>query len=527
MKTAITFAFTMFSIALLGQWYSADSLYSSDIHLREQFGTAVKIHGSKAVVSALGNAFNESQQDSMYQSGAVFAYELINDQWVLKQKIVAPERNPFDHFGYALALDDSTLIIGAPREDEDEFEDNYLANAGSAYAYKWNQDGWILKQKITAAFRQAHASFGESMDIQGEYLVIGAPNYDLTVQGNTMNGAGAVHVFKNIDGRWHEKNRLHHEYTTTSTIFGISLKLDQENLFVGAINGYDPAGPGANDKAGSVSVFKRNNNSWEIQQTLYAPEKKENQGFGHSSIAAHGNMLVIGAYTEEIDGLQSGAAYSFDFVNGSWQFSSKLQSPQPNSPGNFGYCIALTEDTLVISAPFEGDSVAGKPDMASSGNIYFFKREQNNWKLTQSLTQGDRDYFNLFGMSMALSGPYLMVGAPFDSHDNPNLFDSYHYGSVSIFKNSSITGIAQKPYRNSFKLFHNPAEANRSNRVNLEELPNQKALSYRIYNLGGMILENGRTTGNTFKIDAYPPGIYTVIFNLENGQEIPRKLILR
>ena len=109
----------------------------------------------------------------------------------------------------------------------------------------------------------------------------------------------------------------------------------------------------------------------------------------------------------------AGAAYVFARSAGAWTRRAKLTADGAATAGaagdQFGYSVALTEDTALVGAPWH-DS-AGR---ARSGAAYVFTRSGAAWTLQQTLTAatvaGDQ-----LGYAVALAEVTALVGAPF--HD--------------------------------------------------------------------------------------------------------------
>ena len=102
-----------------------------------------------------------------------------------------------DAFGFALALHDNLLAVGAPRDDTAALQ------AGAVYIYERSvaTNGtpiYAMRQKIVSPFPQAEARFGESLSMTGSHLVIGAPGID---QGPARQ-RGRAFIYKRDGTNW-------------------------------------------------------------------------------------------------------------------------------------------------------------------------------------------------------------------------------------------------------------------------------------------------------------------------------------
>ena len=81
---------------------------------------------------------------------------------------------------------------------------------------------------------------------------------------------------------------------------------------------------------------------------------------------------------------------------------------------SFGRAIAVTEDRLIVGAPFEDSRIAMPADnsVSSSGGVYIFVRDGNGWAQEAFLKASNPGLDDRFGSSLAIDGDTLVVGAP-------------------------------------------------------------------------------------------------------------------
>jgi hypothetical protein len=155
---------------------------SSDVAAYDYFGYSISIDGTTLVVGAHGD------DDNGPNSGSVYVYDLtktITDEG-FERKITASDGAADDAFGFSLAIDGTTLVVGVYNNDDNG------TNSGSVYVYdltKTNADAGF-ETKIIASDGADGDYFGYSVSIDGTTLVVGAHNnYD---NGQTT---GAVYVY--------------------------------------------------------------------------------------------------------------------------------------------------------------------------------------------------------------------------------------------------------------------------------------------------------------------------------------------
>merc|ERR1711924_248486 len=77
-----------------------------------------------------------------------------------------------DSFGWSVAFDSGTVVVGA-HSDNGACTDNPLCNSGSAYVYSLSDAG-LVYTKLTAPDAAADDYFGVSVAVDGTSVVVGA-----------------------------------------------------------------------------------------------------------------------------------------------------------------------------------------------------------------------------------------------------------------------------------------------------------------------------------------------------------------
>jgi len=185
--------------------------------------------------------------------------------------------------------------------------------------------------------------------------------------------------------------------------FGAAVALDGGTLVVGA-PWHDPLGGAPND--GAAWVFERGVSGW-AQAVKLTPSVVSGGRFG-SALAIAGDTLFAGAPYESFASTAApGAVYVYERSLGSWSESARLTASDYAQYDLFGSALALSGDTLAVGAP--RDDSGGVNDR---GSVYVFERVGGAWVERARLTASDAGSFDQFGVSVALDGDRLVVGAP-------------------------------------------------------------------------------------------------------------------
>lgn len=160
---------------------------------------------------------------------------------------------------------------------------------------------------------------------------------------------------------------------------------------------------------------------------LTAADAAMNDRFGES-VAISGDTAVVGSLLDGDAGHGSGSAYVFARDQGgvnNWGQLKKLVASDAVGGDNFGVTVAITGDTIVVGAWADDD--AG----SASGSAYIFERNQegaDNWGEAKKLTASDAAAGDNFGYSVAISGDTIIVGAIGDADVGANTGAAYVFG---------------------------------------------------------------------------------------------------
>jgi hypothetical protein len=350
-----------------------------------------------------------------------------------------------DRFGRSVALSEDTLAVGAFSEDSDatgingDESDNDASASGAVYVFTRDGAGlWSQQAYIKASNTGAGDSFGRSVALDGDTLAVGAAGEGSAATGidgdesdNNAPDAGAVYVFtRDGAGVWSQQAYVKASNAEADDRFGSSVALSGDTLAVGAIgegSATDDESDNTAPDAGAVYVFTRDGAGlWSQQAYVKASNAEADDRFG--SVALSGDMLAVGATgedsaasTNESDNTasRSGAVYVFMRDGaGVWSQQAYVKASNAEERDQFGAPIALSGDTLAIGAVFEDSAAIGiggdetDNNASRSGAVYVFTRDgAGDWSQQAYVKASNTDAGDQFGLSVALSGDMLAVGA--------------------------------------------------------------------------------------------------------------------
>ena len=226
----------------------------------------------------------------------------------------------------------------------------------------------------------------------------------VAIDGDTLLvGAPFDNAAGTVSGSAYVFVRSGSQWTQQAKLVPAGLAGDQHLGISVALDG-DTAALGTNDSPGAVYVYVRSGTQWTLQQKLTVPMPSV---FG-SRLALDGETLLVSDIGDSQFGTQAGAAYVFLRVGGSWSQEAKLGAPDgdANFWDAFGSSLAIEGDLAVVGAVW--DDQGG----ANAGAAYVFERSGSSWSHGGKLLASAAAAGDLFGQSVALDAGRILVGAP-------------------------------------------------------------------------------------------------------------------
>jgi len=371
-------------------WQEKQKLTDPNIEANDRFGYSASISGDYAIVGAIdGDIDSPLQEDT--GSAYVFYFDGLN--WIQQAKLTASDAAPADKFGSSVSIDGDYAIVGAYYDDDNE------DNSGSAYVFKRNGTDWIEQAKLVASDGTFGDRFGTSVSISGDYAVVGASGDD-----PCGTNSGSAYIFKrDTDPNWVEQAKLTASDGAGGAVFGRSVSISGDYVIVGAANHNDDG-----KWAGAAYIFRRfGDPNWLQQDKLTPSDPEPGDSFG-SSVSISGYYAIVGAHGDDDNGGNSGSAYIFKRSGVDWIKQAKLIASDGAKLDQFGLAVSINGDYAIIGA-FGNDT-----NGSNSGAAYIFgpnEVDPNNWTQDNKLTASDGESSDHFGVSVAIDGEYAIVGA--------------------------------------------------------------------------------------------------------------------
>jgi hypothetical protein len=316
-------------------------LTPSDAPTGQDFGRSVALFGSTI---AVGDPFDSTAGLS---SGAAYVFSPDGSGGYDRVKLTASDGAAFDDFGRSVAVSVDTIVVGAPRDDE---------GAGSVYVFTPNGLGGYEETKLTAPETEPGDAFGEAVAMWGDTIVVGAPGDDdngdssgsvyrfaadrfgvfhaielaasdgaagdlfggsVAISGTTIvvgasgddgpgDQSGSAYVFSAVRSGGYRQTKLTASDGAPSNGFGWSVAVSGRTVVVGA-----PFDDDAGLWSGAAYVYRPDRSGRYQSTKLIASDATWGDQFGES-VAASPQAIVVGAAVNDLaEPLHSGAAYLF------------------------------------------------------------------------------------------------------------------------------------------------------------------------------------------------------------------------
>lgn len=180
------------------------------------FGTSGAVHGNRAIVSA--STYFRYAPGSVY----FFEYDAPKDRWTQIAR-----HGGIDDFFISVDLDGRRAVVGESKAGRSD------TGAASIYAVD-NAGVWMQEEIIRPSNPYSHGAFGTDVAIDGDYVLIAAYDEQL---GLDFNVHRVVYVFRRAgDGTW----RHHQVIDVGEASFGASLDVDGEYAVIGSAGDAEP-----------------------------------------------------------------------------------------------------------------------------------------------------------------------------------------------------------------------------------------------------------------------------------------------
>ena len=263
--------------------------------------------------------------------------------------------------------------------------------------------------------------FGLSVAISGSIAIIGALRDD-----DKGSLSGSAYLFSASTGQ--QIAKLLPDDGQAGSLFGISVAISGTTAIVGALR--DDTGIG--EESGSAYIFDISDPYKPVQTAKLLPDEEAAFNWFGNSVALSGlpglEVAIIGAFRDDDNGADSGSAYLFDIqdLKNPVQIAKLLPSDGAEEDF-FGGSVSISglpgKEIAIVGALSDNDNGI------SSGSAYLF---DITGKQIAKLLADDGGEFNRFGKSVVINGEIAIIGAHTDDDNGPSSGSAYLFDAGNI-----------------------------------------------------------------------------------------------
>lgn len=354
--------------------------------------------------------------------GQATVFRFVGAAWTIEATLNASDGAANDSLGSASAISGDTIVLGAPGKTN-----GLNTFQGAVYVFTRSGTVWTQQAKLLAGDGVLGDSFGCSVSIFGNTLVVGA--YAKTAGANFNQGA--AYVFTRSGSVWTQQAKLTASDAAANDFFGISASAGLDTVVIGASS----KNVSGNLAQGAAYAFTRSGSVWTQQAKLVASDGTAGDSFANS-VSLSGSTVLLGAqYKNNGINEYQGAGYVFTRSGSIWTQQAKLTASDGAAFDYLGSSCVLAGDTAILGAP--NQTIAGS---IAQGAAYVYSRTGSVWTQQSKLLEGNGQSNDMFGSSVALAGSVAVSAAPGRAvGNNPD------QGAAFVFGSNIPINIIQQP----------------------------------------------------------------------------------
>ncbi|MGE0084686.1 MAG: tandem-95 repeat protein [Desulfococcaceae bacterium] len=308
-----------------------------------------------------------------------------------------------DNFGYSVSIDGNYAVVGAKNAGSTDI--------GAAYVYQLASGAWSEQIRLDPYDGQSGDKFGSAVSVSGNYIIVGAPEADVTA-----SNTGSVYIFGREGAEWLDLAKISASDATASDNFGTSVAISDSFAVAGV-----PYDDDNGDDSGSVLIYKKPASGWGVWASLNSSERlalrTKLRGTGSvggdlfgSSVAISGDRLIIGMPGDDysVSGTfytNVGSVYIYHYDGSVWteethfNIQSATDANSNISTFNFGRSVSIYGDYAI---------------MGGKGKAFVSHYDGSAWSALTPLNADNRTAIN-YGVSVSITNAYAIVGADADN----------------------------------------------------------------------------------------------------------------
>jgi hypothetical protein len=399
----------LLALLMLGAVGTESAAAPTETKLLDPLGSANASFGHDAALSGnyaiVGARYDATQG---FDGGKAVIFGFDGSQWQVQSHLLPPASSDYATFAQSVDISGDYAIVGTPYLGEHDAN-----QTGSATIYVRSGTTWTQQAVLVGSDTAKGDRFGYSVAIDGDYALVGAPDH-----AALGADAGATYVFLRSGASWSQQAKLLASDGAADMEFGSDVALSGARAVVGV----DIQAPGPN----YAYSFERTTTLWTQTARFKAGDVIDSDRFG-ASLALSGPTLIAGAYFHGHPP-SIGSAYAFDYVSSSGGWVERKEFLENSTLIDFlGFAVGLDGDLAGVGA------VNADGNQPSSGVANFYRRTPyGGWAKSAKVSASDTIQYHAFGHAIGISGDCAIVGAIHDTSMGTNAGAAYVYCGFPI-----------------------------------------------------------------------------------------------
>jgi hypothetical protein len=267
-------------------WNLEQKLLASDAATTDLFGWSVDVQGDTVLVGADG------RDTPTLNAGAAYVFTRTGATWTQQAELVAGNGVADDRFGYAVALDGSTAVVGAPQ---------HIATGGAAYVFVRAFGVWSQQAFLQASGTSPDDLFGSAVSVAGDLAVVGSWAHD-----GPAADSGAAYLYARTGTAWGAPMSLGGTTNAAGDFFGSAVAVSGTTVIVGAPG----ADVGTSFDQGTVYSYAPVAGVWSFEAEVRTTDATAGDFFG-AAVGLDQKVAAVGAPLDDAPQIDSGSVYVF------------------------------------------------------------------------------------------------------------------------------------------------------------------------------------------------------------------------
>jgi trimeric autotransporter adhesin len=316
---------------------------------------AINADGSVVALGLRSEDRNPADPESEGETGAVYLFRRTGTVWQLEQKLVVPNADYGEQFGYHVDLDASGNLLAAWRRTG-----GVSLSGGSVELYRHSGGGWV-REALLPTFEDGDNCDGIALSGDGGTLVRDCKG------GLTPVISGRVDVFR--APTWQRVAHIPHAAMNGNAINSVGISHDGNRF---AIRVVEPTGDFGIPRP-HVEIFGYTDGAWVADGRVETGAWMQNgdtgladSRFGEAiSMSRDGRFLAVGDWRDTAggagvlyppiasSGTATGGVYVFERAPRGWRQRQFIKSWNPSSDW-YGFSVSLGDNgrLLAVGAPY-------------------------------------------------------------------------------------------------------------------------------------------------------------------------------